>query len=252
MKRAAKAIRVEQEQAREAAHRRRRRLIWLGAAFLAVLAVSIVGVFAVGGKDSGKAKAPTGAREVTALYAGIPQQGSQLGDPRAPITLTEFADLQCPFCAHYAKDVQPTIVKRYVRTGKVRLDFRILTFIGPDSDRAGRMAAAAARQNKLWNFTELFYKNQGTENTGYADDAFLRGLGGAIPGFNVERAMRLRGSAPVTMQLENDKEQAARHAIDSTPSFLIARRGQPAQAFRYTDLKPETFTQKLDQELRAR
>ncbi|MGO9753511.1 MAG: hypothetical protein ACLP22_18780, partial [Solirubrobacteraceae bacterium] len=41
------------------------------------------------------------------------------------------------------------------------------SFIGPDSVAAGRAAAAAAEQDKLWNFVDLMYLNQGEENTGY-------------------------------------------------------------------------------------
>ena len=50
--------------------------------------------------------------------------------------MVEFADLQCPFCAEYTKNVVPTIVNRYVRPGKLRIEFRPLTFIGPDSAKA--------------------------------------------------------------------------------------------------------------------
>jgi protein-disulfide isomerase len=67
----------------------------------------------------------------------------------APATLTEFADLHCPFCADYARDVLPAVVDRYVRTGRLRLELQLLAFLGDDSLRGGRMAAAAARQDRL-------------------------------------------------------------------------------------------------------
>lgn len=60
----------------------------------------------------------------------------------------------------------PTVVRRYVRPGRVRLDLYTLTFIGPDSERAAGVAAAAAQQDAMWPFAELFFRNQGPENSG--------------------------------------------------------------------------------------
>ena len=70
-----------------------------------------------------------GASQTTQLLKGIPQKGITLGDPKAPVTLTEFADLQCPFCRDYTLKTFPTIVAKYVRTGKVKMVFRNYAFI---------------------------------------------------------------------------------------------------------------------------
>jgi protein-disulfide isomerase len=251
MKQAARAQRIAHEEASRLAERRRRRLGWIGGGCLAAVAIAVVVALAVGGGSSSATGHPSGARDVAALYAGIPQHGTLLGSPRAPLTLTEFGDLQCPFCGHYARDVLPTIVRRYVRTGKVRLDFKILTFIGPDSDKAGRMTAAAADQNKLWNFIELFYRNQGEENSGYVTDGFLRRIGAAIPGLDVSSALATRDSAPVSSRLAADGAQADRYGVQSTPSFLITRRGGQPQKFEPSQLDVGTFEAQLDRELRA-
>jgi protein-disulfide isomerase len=103
----------------------------------AVLIVAVlVAISQAGGSSGGGATGLGGVTQARALFRGIPQQGIALGDPRAPVTLTEFADLQCPFCRQYTEAVLPTLVKRYVRTGKVRMIFQALAFIGPDSARA--------------------------------------------------------------------------------------------------------------------
>src|SRR4051812_16106737 len=80
----------------------------------------------------------------SALFAGIAADGEALGSADAPVTLEEYADLQCPFCREFTATVLPTVVRDYVRTGKVRIVFRNLAFIGPDSLKAARVAAAAA------------------------------------------------------------------------------------------------------------
>ena len=94
--------------------------------------------------------------------------------PNAKVTVTEFLDLQCPICAEASKQTLPTLINDYVRTGKVKLQARTLHFIGPDSTKAARAAAAAQEQGKLWPFVEAFYAAQGAENSGYVTDGFLR------------------------------------------------------------------------------
>ena len=191
---------------------------------------------------------PEGARETVELYRGIPQLGVVLGNPRARVTLTEFADLQCPFCAQYGREVLPEIVRRYVRTGKVKLVFRNLAFIGEDSEEAARMAAAAGLQGKLDQFVDLVYRNQGGENEGWVDEDYLRRIGRAI-GLDVERALRDRNRRDVTAQLEQAKQVAEESEIDSTPAFLLTRPGEGPERLEVESLAPGPFTEALDRAL---
>ena len=93
-----------------------------------------------------------------------------LGDPNAPITVTEYLDLQCPICAEASKQSLPDLINNnYVRTGKVKLQARTLSFIGPDSVRAAKVAAGAEQQGKLWACLETFYASQGDRELGLRD-----------------------------------------------------------------------------------
>ena len=155
-------------EAAEAAHNRRRRRLWqLGAA--AGLALVAVVVAVAVSSSSGTPKTPAPAKST--LFAGIPEHDGVLGDPKAPVTVTEFLDLQCPICAEASKTTLPTLVNDYVRTGKVKLQARTLHFIGADSSRAAQAAAGAQAQGKLWPFVEAFYAAQGQENSGYVTDS---------------------------------------------------------------------------------
>ena len=96
----------------------------------------LIAVSATGGRSGSAGGAPAtlaGAGETAALLSGIPQSGTTLGSPSAPVRLVEYADLQCVYCGAWARDVFPTLVRRYVRTGKVQLEFRGLAFVGSDS-----------------------------------------------------------------------------------------------------------------------
>jgi len=224
--------RERREQARSArlaaerADARRRRVLVLAAAAAAIV-LAMVSLVLLDGRDDARpaGAAPSGVADVQEMLEGLPQDGIALGDPDAPVTLVEFADLQCPFCRDFAVQTLPLIVRDYVRSGKVRLEFQTLAFLGPDSERAARAAAGAAAQDRLWNLTGLFYFNQGAENSGYATGAFVDGLLGSISRLDVERARRDGGTAGADRLLSDAKALAQRHGIDSTPSLLLGRTG---------------------------
>src|SRR5919108_374636 len=159
------------------------------------------------------------------------------------VAIVEFADLQCPFCAQYERDVFPTILKRYVRTGKVRLELRLLRFIGPDSDRLARVAAAAADQNRMWQFVALAYQRQGRENSGYATDDFINSLSAAA-GLKSPDA-----GAAAEQQVRRDEQAARTLGIDSTPSFLIGKTGGTLHRFEPSDLTPGSFIPEIQKAL---
>jgi len=208
---------------------------------VAVVAVLVAVMLAGGGSSSTSGGGSDKA--VTSALTGIPQSGISLGSPNAPVTIVEFADLQCPFCAEYHHAVFPTILKRYVRTGKVRLELRLLRFIGPDSDRLGRVAVAAAGQNRMWQFVSLAYARQGRENSGYANKAFINKLA-ADAGLNNVDAGQAAGR-----QLTQNESIAKTLGINSTPSFLIGKTGGPFERFQPSDLTPSAFTPAIDRAL---
>jgi protein-disulfide isomerase len=87
-------------------------------------------------KTSASATQGPPALPLRSLFAGIPQQGNVLGSPMARVTPVEYADLQCPYCGRWARDTLPALVRDYVRTGKLRIVFKGLAFLGPDSVKA--------------------------------------------------------------------------------------------------------------------
>jgi len=212
---------------------------------LAALAVVVVAVAVAaagsGGANSGKGGGSAAAAE--SALNGIPQSGIALGSPNAPVTMVEFADLQCPFCAEYERNVFPTLLKRYVRTGKLRIELRLLRFLGRDSDRLARVAAGAAEQNQMWQFVALAYQRQGRENSGYATDEFINRLA-ADAGLK-----RTSAGAAAERQVRRSEQAAKTLGIDSTPSFLIGPTGGPFTRVEPSDLTPGSFVPEIEREL---
>jgi protein-disulfide isomerase len=237
---AARAARVEAERAQSAAALRRRRFLTLGAVLAAAAVVVVVAIVVSSGGGGGDAAdrpqaaqtasgAISGQKESGEMLAGIPQKGIYLGKSDAPVRLVEFADLQCPICREYALQSLPQLVQDYVRTGKVRMEFRNLSFLGDDSVTAGRAAAAAAQQNKLWNFTDVLYYNQGEENSGYVTQSFVDRINKAA-GVDSAEADAYAKSAASKEPLGAANTLANQYAVDSTPTILVGKRGGDLKA----------------------
>ena len=224
-KREARAARVAAQRAAEDAATRRKRLLTFAGILAAAGIILLVAVLA---SRSGTEQAPT-QTEQAAVFAGIPQDGPWLGRADAPVVVEEYVDLQCPFCAQVSTRQLPAIVRDFVRPGDVRMRMRVLTFLGPDSVTAGRAAVAAGSQDRQWNFVESFFAKQGAENSGYVTEDFLREVGQDAR-IAVDRAVSQRDAAFVSDQLREDAAAARQAGVESTPSFLVGRRGGELRA----------------------
>jgi protein-disulfide isomerase len=199
---------------------RRTRMLQLaaGSAFLALAVVLVLIVVSSSSGGGGDTKLE-GTAQVNELLAGIPQRQLLLGDPRAKVELIEFGDLQCPVCKAFSEEILPPIIENQVKKGLVKIDFRSFTIIGEQSVSAGAAALAAGAQARGWNYVELFYRNQGGENSGYADDEFLEAV---AKGAGVKDLARWNSErAKLTAEVEATSQEAENLGFDGTPSFGI-------------------------------
>ena len=199
------------------------------AAVIALAAVAAALAFALTGGSSSPSKTTVtplpDAAAVTQLFKGIPQHGTVLGDAKARVTLVEYIDLQCPICRAFETQVMTTIVPRYVRPGKVRVVARPIAFIGPDSVRGRLAALAAGQQNRFFEFTQLLYDNQQTENSGWLNDLVIRSAYASIPGFDTALADNARGQSVVAAQASRFDQEADADKVTGTPTVLVGKSG---------------------------
>src|SRR5262249_6978019 len=160
------------------------------------------------------------------LFSGIGQRGNVLGSPSAGVTMVEYIDLQCPFCREFETQALPTLVNRYVRPGKLRIEARPIAFIGPDSERGRLAALAAAKQNRLFNFAQLPYDTQGVENPGWLDNPMITAAAASIPGLDVPRLLSDRNSSGVADQARELDLQARADRVSKTPTILVGKTGE--------------------------
>ena len=237
-----------QEETRVDSGERRTRLLQLGAGavFVAIAAVIVLIVVNSGSDSGGDASNLEGVGSVDQLFAGIPQDGLTLGDPKAKVELIEYGDLQCPVCKTYAEEILPPVIESKVRSGDAKLIFRNFTIIGPQSAPAGAAALAAGAQQRGWNYLELFYRNQGKENAGYADDEFLTAIAKGAGVKNIAKWDEERKGAKFTKEVEDTFDQAQTFGFNGTPSFAIKGPNTNGVELLGTLSTPEEFEEAID------
>ena len=202
------------------------------AGFLAVIAVIVVVVVAVsGGSEDDGAKS---GNQIEKLLAGIPQNGTVLGNPNAPATVVEFADLECGSCKQFAEGGLPDLVRSEVRPGRAKPDPRFLQTASGDFE-AAKAALAASNQGRFWQFVEYFYANQGIAGTGYATDEFLTDIAEQAGVPDIDRWNEDRNLPKWDEVLLRDDDLAAELGATGTPTFAI---GQADGSFQLIPSEP--------------
>jgi protein-disulfide isomerase len=206
----------------------RRRLgpVASGVAFLAICAVAVLIVVSQAG--SGSSGGDTDLEDVALVrdqLAGIPQHGTVLGDPRADVRVIEYADLQCPICRGLSIDVAPDLISQVVRTGVASYDLRQWPVIGDppheQSTVAAKAALAASQQGRYWNYVELFYRNQGTEESGYVTPAFLTAIARGAGVTDIAKWNRDRRSGRWDGVIARASSEAESLGLHGTPSVVV-------------------------------
>jgi protein-disulfide isomerase len=220
----------------------------------------------IGGQRSGTATLPpsavlvSGSRPaaidaVRRLLNGIPQMGNALGYASAPVTLQVFGDLECPICRELALGALSRLIPRDVRARKLRIEYRSLQTATrePSTFIEQQVAAlAAGRQNKMWYFVELFYREQGREDSGYVTEAYLHGIARQVPGLSLSAWDVARRDPLLTEEISQDELTASRRRFDGTPAFLIGRTGRRLRPLHPSSLEePEPYEAAIDRLLSA-
>jgi protein-disulfide isomerase len=236
----ARARRLAEEQARAESTRRQRRLRTVGGTVLGAVVIVVAAVLiSSGGNSGGGLKTGTEANAtvaaVDAMFAGIPQSGPVLGNPKAPVTMTYFGDYQCPICADFTLSGGfPELVSNDVRSGKVKVDYAsycTATCNGPNPGEFNTQQVAglaAGKQNKFWNYTELFYRQQGQEGSGYVNENFLTSLAQQTTGLNISTWKSDRSDPALTTQVNADQATAKNIGVSGTPTLIF--KGPKGQA----------------------
>ena len=155
--------------------------------------------------------------------------------------MTYYSDLQCPVCADFTLNSGfPELIAKDVRAGKVQIVYRACETAtrDPQTFQTQQVAAlAAGKQNHLWDYVELFYRQQGAEGTGYVTDSYLTGLANQIPGLNIGAWRSARNDPSLVSQVQSDQQAASAAAVEGTPTLIFqgprgkAQTSQPVPSY---------------------
>jgi hypothetical protein len=221
-------------------------------ALLIVATFAAVGVLGFGA-GNGISKEQV-QKEVTALLDGIPQEGSELGSARAPITLKVYADLECPTVRLFVENYLPSIIDTWVRPGALRLDYRSLETDTSDEEvffEQEIAALAAGRQDKMWPFLLTFVREQGEPRTSYVTNEFINDIATQVPGLRRAEWHSDRADALLSKRVALGVYSGHTHGLSSTPSFLIGfTKGEVDRRFKKASISEE-LKASLDKDLEA-
>lgn len=153
--------------------------------------------------------------------------GYYMGSDSAPLTVTEYADYECPACQQFMVVQMPTIEERLIRTGRVRWRYRDFPL---DQHRQSRVAAHAAacasEQNKYWEMNQRIYAWE-------PEWPFKRDASGIFRDYARELGLDLAkydacmSSARYAGRIEAGRLEGQAAGVESTPTFMINNRLYP-------------------------
>lgn len=240
---AARAARAEAVRAEAARAKRRRTLLWLAAAGAVVLLALAA---ALGASRPNSAEDPTRGAQAGASPSAEPQSPSDLarrqpGDPAAkgavdaPVVVIEYADFRCKYCALFAQDTLPALLKDYVDTGKVRFEWRDAPVLGETSLDAAVAGRAAAQQGKFWEFYGAAYDVTIDGKPDWTREKLLA-TAAAIPGLDRAAFEKALDDPRLRAAVDAEASDSQSVGVTSTPTFVVGDQvvsgAQPLDVFR--------------------
>ncbi len=176
-----------------------------------------------------------------------------IGNPDAPITIIEFTDFQCPFCARFHTQTLPLILEEYIEPGKVKLvvrDFPIQS-IHPNAVPAAVASECANEQGKVKEMHDMLFYNQNEWNRQETVDALsLFSQYAAEIQLEQETFDSCLTSGKYIEEIKKDLDDGRNYGVSGTPGFFIGN-----DQIGYVELKGahpfDSFKKLIDAQLDA-
>ena len=144
-----------------------------------------------------------------------------LGSENAPVTIVEFGDYQCEACYHWFHNTRDTLIDNYIETGKAKLVFVDLPFLGRDSPKAAQASYCAEDQGKYWEYHTMLYTFQdGQPDSGWADRDRLNSFAFSLD-MNIDEFNECMDSSKYKIRVQANFDEAVKQGAVGTPTFII-------------------------------
>lgn len=139
-----------------------------------------------------------------------------LGSADAPVTMVEFAEFYCPYCANFHWQTFPRIKEEFIDTGKVKYIFRNLVVHGDAAQLAAKAGECALRQDAFWKFHNRIFEVVFKERKEYLSEEDLLNIAGEL-GLNKRAIKSCLNSAKIGEEIQKDRKRL-RDLIDQLPA----------------------------------
>ena len=162
-------------------------------------------------------------RIVAPISENVPVLASEGGSSN--VTMVEFGDYQCQYCARFHNETKDQIINNFVDTGKLSFVFKDFVINDLPSDRASTLAAeasyCAADQGKYWQYHDELYDHSRGENTGWVTEDSLKQFATRIGIPNLTVFSGCLENHTHRDLVEANTQLANGIGLRSTPSFVI-------------------------------
>src|SRR3989344_3996477 len=143
-----------------------------------------------------------------------------LGNPGAGVAMTVFSDFQCHFCKTFSQTIEPAIIEKYVKTGKIKIVFRDFAFLGEESNWAAEAAHCANEQGKYFDYVEKLHSVQKGHDTSAFSRELLKNFGRDL-GLNTSRFNECFDSRRYSQAVKDSFEKGVKTGVKGTPTVFI-------------------------------
>jgi protein-disulfide isomerase len=147
-----------------------------------------------------------------------------IGNPNAPITIVEFSDFQCPFCARFHIETLPLIMDEYINKGQVKLVFRDfpITSIHPNALPASVAAECASEQGKFKEMHDKLFENQKEWSNQNIDKVIITfnqyASGMALDEIKFDSCLK---NGKYIEEIQKDLDDGRIYGVSGTPGFFV-------------------------------
>ena len=202
--------------------------IIVGGAFVGIVIVVVVLFTSF---QAGWDNNPGGMGMKTVSTINLENGSPALGSESAPVTIVEFGDYQCEACYHWFHNTRDTLIDNYIETGKAKLVFLDLPFLGRDSITAAQASYCAEDQGKYWEYHTMLYTFQdGLPDSGWADRDRLNSFAFSLD-MNIDEFNDCMDSSKYKIRVKANYDEAVKNGAQSTPTFILISQDGKTEMF---------------------
>lgn len=152
----------------------------------------------------------------SAISDGLADDDAIKGNANAPVTIVEFSDFECPFCAKFYRETLGQIEEEYIETGKVKFVYRDFPLgFHANAQKAAEAAECAGEQNKYWEMHDMLFED-GVVGGVSTFKRYAKEIG-----LNTNKFDECLDSGQMASEVRNDMKDGSAEGISGTPAFII-------------------------------